>query len=207
MSMSGSDQDVPPSGVSPRKWRRWLYVPPENLIVLWLLLLFAAFMFSATGVAFAVREFPPEKVVSVVVSVTLATCVGLLTAAIAGGVAMIAAGRAIWGVAFCVCAVLAAVVAWVTVYASFGVKPVIMASFVVWLPIGVFLAAAATLLLGHFASWLVGNAGRTVLGVVAAWLGLDGASHEPRWGRLVTLLLAAYLLTESGLAMLLLGAK
>lgn len=205
--MFDSDRGVPPGAAPSGQRRGWLYVPPRNLVVLGLFLLGVAFMFAASGVAFAARELPAEKVLGVVVSATLATCAGLLTAAIAGGVAMAAAGRAIWGVAFCLWAMLVAVVAWVTVFASFGVKPVVIASFVVWVPIVAVLAAAAALLLGHIGSWFFGDVGRTALGAFAAWLGLDGASSKARWGRLAMLLLAAYLLVEGGLVVIFSGVR
>lgn len=205
--MFDSGRGVPFGAAPPDQRRGWLHVPPRNLVVLGLFLLGAAFMFAASGVGFAARVLPAEEVLGVVVGVTLATCAGLLTAAIAGGVAMAAAGRAVWGLAFCTWAMLVAVVAWVTVFASFGVKPAVIASFVVWVPIGAVLAAAAILLLGHIASWFFGDVGRKALGSLAAWLGLDGASSKPRWGKLTVLLLAAYLLVEGGLVVIFSGAR
>lgn len=190
--MSGIQGSGAGRGTSARGGRRWFMIAPVGLVALGVLALYFVMQTTLVGVQFEMGRSAPAEAVATLEHVILGSAMGFLFCGVMAAVVLLSAGKAVWALVLGAWVVTVAGAVWLVGAIVSGMTPAEVVSQIVQFPIMAVVVAAFMLVMGHAMTGLTAPFAR-LFDNIASFLSAVETAGGPRWGRIIAVAAAIYL--------------
>lgn len=173
-------------------------VAPVGLVALGVLAFCFVMQTTLVGVQFEMDRGAPAEVVATLERVILGAAMGFLFCGVMAAVVLLSAGKAVWALVLGAWVVTVAGAVWLVGAIVSGLTPAEVVSQIVQFPIMAVVVAALMLVMGHAMTGLTTPFAR-LFDNIASFLSAVEVAGGPRWGRIIAVAAAIYLVVSASL--------